>query len=273
MTTRENCETACLMDIGGREEQQNRVAIFEGDAARLLVLGDGAGAHEGGALAAQAVIDAARERFGAPHGDDPASLLRDVASRAHERIGNIAAERGLTPYTTCVLLYVNAATATWAHVGNSRLYRLDGGRLVERTMDHSIVELMRMRGHITEKQMRTHPGQSRLYEALGGRDFPEFEIERRRATEDDAFFLASDGLWENVTESEIEAAFATKNFTDAVRRLAELARLRGASECDNIAVAALRYRRAAPAGGSIVARVRGALGRLRQGRGAPLIAE
>ena len=48
MTVLESLEVATCSDIGGRGEQQDRVAAFESMGARLLVVADGMGGHEGG---------------------------------------------------------------------------------------------------------------------------------------------------------------------------------------------------------------------------------
>ena len=250
------CETACLADIGGREEQQDRVEVFTRHDAQLLVLADGMGGHEGGALAAQAVIDAAREFFEAESNADSADLLTSITNRAHDHINVIGAERGMEPHSTCVLLHLTQTDSTWAHVGDSRLYRFDNGRLIDRTIDHSVVELMRLQGRITEQEMKTHPDQNRLYEALGGKKPPEVETGRGEVSETDGFLLASDGLWENVIDGELEAVFEASDLAEALRRLVDLARVKGGTECDNISVAALRRQRASP---SLAARVRRAL--------------
>ena len=244
MTAAPICETACHTDIGGRDEQQDRVEIFAQDDARLLVLADGMGGHEGGALAAQAVIDVARERVGAAEPCAPKELLIAIAEGAHERINVTGAERGIEPHSTCVLLHLTRAAATWAHVGDSRLYRFDNGRLVDRTVDHSVVELMRLQGRITEEEMKTHPDQNRLYEALGGKQKPEIETGSARAMDSDGFLLVTDGLWENVGERELASVLGARELSAALRDLVERAKAKGGPKCDNISVAVARRRRA-----------------------------
>ena len=98
MTVTSVWDTACHSDIGGRDEQQDRVEVFSRDDAWLLVLADGMGGHEGGALAAQAVIDVARMQFGPATDRKPEQLLFEIAERAHERINGIGAERGIKPH-------------------------------------------------------------------------------------------------------------------------------------------------------------------------------
>ena len=250
MTNGVACETACFVDIGAREEQQDRVEIFADENTLLIVLADGMGGHEGGAMAAQAVIDVAREQFDAFIDGKTSLQLTDIVYCAHERINITGTELGLSPHSTCVLLHLTDTTATWAHVGDSRLYHFDNGRLTERTIDHSMVELMRLQGRLSEEEMKAHPDQNRLYEALGGNNLPEVETGYADTSENDGFLLASDGLWENVSDSELEAVFKAHNLDEALRGLVESAKTKGEPECDNISVAAARHRRAMPSLGS-----------------------
>ena len=239
----ETLETACHSDIGAREEQQDRVTVLSGAEARLLVLADGLGGHSGGALAAQAVIDVARERFEATAEENTVDLLTGIVRTAHERICSIGDDIGASPHSTCVLLYIAATEALWTHVGDSRLYLFDAGRLAARTLDHSVVELMRLQGRIDEEQMKRHPDQNRLYEALGGDRPPEVETDETIVSSETGFLLASDGLWENVFDEELEAIFGARNLTLALTNLVGRAKVRGGPECDNVTVAAARFGR------------------------------
>lgn len=236
-------ETAIWADMGGREEQQDRVAVFDHDGAQLLVIADGLGGHESGALAAQVVVDTAREHFFAHTGhlQDTAGQLDAIVASAHRRINAIESTAGReSPHSTCVLLHIADGMATWAHVGDSRLYRIEDGRLADRTIDHSVVEMMRLRGRITEEEMKTHPDQNRLYEALGGPATPRPDFDAKTVAAGDAFLLASDGVWEHVSNAELEKVFDVPDLTAALKGLVAGARSAGGPACDNLAVAAWR---------------------------------
>ena len=240
-------ETACHEDIGGREEQQDRVVVLDGAGTHLLALADGVGGHEGGAMAAQALTEVASELFRTferVREGTPANLLERIALDAHERINALGLEHGVKPHSTCVLLYLDSDAAAWAHVGDSRLYRFAEGRLAERTMDHSIVELMRLQGRIAEAEMRTHPDKNRLFEALGGDQLPLAEAGGKQTAAGDGFLLLSDGVWENVADADLEAAIRAEDLAGALRHLVASAKARGGAECDNLSVAAARCRAA-----------------------------
>ena len=105
--------------------------------------------------------------------------------------------------------------------------------------------MMRLQGRITEREMKTHADQNRLYEALGGNKAPEVETGSAPVSEDHGFLLASDGLWENVEDIRFgERFFEAEHLDEALRRLVDRAKTRGGAGCDNISVAAARYRRA-----------------------------
>ena len=231
---------AAYADIGGREEQQDRVAVFRDKEAHLLVLADGMGGHEGGALAAQKVIDAAANCFQTGGANTATELLTNIVKGAHEGINALGSEMGISPHSTCVLLHVTATAATWAHVGDSRLYRFDHGHFVERTVDHSITELKRMQGRITEQEMKDHPDQNRLYEALGGDELPQPDIGSKQAASGDGFLLVSDGIWAQVTNAQLEAIFNTTNLASALEHLTKQAKERGGAQCDNLSAVVCR---------------------------------
>lgn len=240
-------ETGWHADIGARNEQQDRAGVFEKDGACLIAVADGMGGHSGGALAAEAVVETARSLFEESDGDaDGPALLASIIGRAHERIVELGAERQLDPHTTCVLLHLTPAGAHWAHAGDSRLYRLADGRIAERTLDHSKVEQLRLEGRITEEEMATHPHQNWVLQALGGWDPPEISTGSAPPGADEAFLLATDGLWENVIPEDIEDAAGADDLAEALRRLVAVARETGGPRCDNITVAVARKRRDTP---------------------------
>ena len=240
MPAAEDFEVAGCTDIGGREEQQDRVAVLKRSGSLLLVLADGMGGHDGGALAAQTVVDVAEEQFSGAHAGQAAELLSSIVESAHERINAIGDARGTAPHSTCVLLHLATAAASWAHVGDSRLYRFSGALLVDRTIDHSVVELMRLQGKITEEEMKTHPDRNRLYEALGGDRSPDIASGHASLAGGEGFLLASDGLWGNVTDAELAAVFTESPLKEHLQSLVNCARTKGGSSCDNISAAVAR---------------------------------
>lgn len=69
---------------------------------------------------------------------------------------------------------------------------------------------------------------------------PVCETARASLSTASGFLLASDGLWDNVYDAELEAVFEVEYLDKAVRSLVTRAKIRGAPWCDNIAVAAIR---------------------------------
>ena len=128
---------------GGRATQQDDLACLHDAAeqAYLLVLADGMGGEGAGELASAGVIDVAR-RLWETRGwrTQPGPLfLEALCQEAHaelRRRGERVA-RG-SPHSTVVALLVRGRQVAWAHVGDSRLYRFRGTRLLGRTEDHSL---------------------------------------------------------------------------------------------------------------------------------------
>ena len=90
MRIQDKYEVASCQDIGGRKEQQDRVAVLWHDEACLIVLADGLGGHDHGAFAAQTVVDVADEVFNADPRAAAAELLDSGPRSLLRRISGLA---------------------------------------------------------------------------------------------------------------------------------------------------------------------------------------
>ena len=93
----------------------------------------------------------------------------------------------------------------WGHVGDSRLYYFKNGRIVKRTLDHSVPQMLVAAGEIDEKEIRHHPDRNRLVRVMGMEwDEPKYQVSEPMPEEPgQAFLLCSDGFWENIEEEQI----------------------------------------------------------------------
>ena len=109
--------------------------------------------------------------------------------------------------TTLVVLVVTESQIKWAHIGDSRLYRFyDNGDKYERTRDHSMVQILKDMGEITEADMRHHEDRNKLLRVMGAewstKNFDLSAVLERG--ESQSFALMTDGFWEYVYEKEME---------------------------------------------------------------------
>ncbi len=253
-------ERGYAQHVGSRNEQQDAGLVLtdEGRTEQLVLVADGMGGHAGGSLASAQVADVAR-RVWAEHKKsplEPKRLLERIIREGHEAINKAGAEKGLTPRSTCALLYLKNGGAHWAHVGDSRIYRLRDGQVSRLTRDHSVVQMLVDLSKVSEDEMGTHPDQNRLTQSLGGEAPPMPDFGTDNVKEHDAFLVCSDGLWEMIPQAEMAAALAAKKLgDDGAKHLVERAFDRAKPKSDNITVALLRV--GGPPAGSIGAALEG----------------
>ncbi len=228
---------ASALTIGDRKEQQDRVAIFhlEDNEAHLLVVADGMGGHEDGAAAAQSVIDTASSRFNQSTIIDPRKFLESICLDAHKAILTLSDNCTTTPGSTCVIAYLTDKQAYCVHVGDSRLYQFHGGRLIHKTSDHSIAQLMEEHESDLKDETRHSTSQNQLYMCLGGNNELTPGFYASKVSVGDFFLLCSDGFWNQV---DVEEIFARTDGTaidqDYAGQLVQLASQQGQGKSDNI---------------------------------------
>ncbi len=245
-------EFADLSLIGNREENQDRVAVAAGEHAALMVVIDGMGGHAEGARAAETAMAALLEAFWqTPHPVfDPLGFLHLSLGRAHDEVVKLGLGLGVEarPRATCAVCLVQDSAAYWAHVGDSRIYQLRQSQVLERTRDHSHVEVLLREGLITEAEVQGHPMRNYVECCLGGdAALPEMSIStRRRLKPGDMLLLCTDGLWANLKDQDLVRFFqsADESLRESLTELGTQMVASAAPYSDNTSAAALRWRAA-----------------------------
>ena len=242
-------EYAELSLVGDREDNQDRVTVSAAEQAALLVVIDGMGGHSDGSRAADTALKSLLESFRQTSLPmfDPLGFLHMALSRAHDEVAKLGNGQTIDtrPRATTAICLVQEGAAFWAHIGDSRVYHLRHGKIVQRTRDHSHVEMLLREGKITEEELPTHPMRNFVECCLGGDPaIPEMTVSGRNVLlPGDVLLLCTDGIWANLRDSDIAGFFREDNqelraWLEALGRRAVQA---SAPFSDNSTAAVLRW--------------------------------
>ena len=227
--------------IGDRECNQDRSLVLSSGETVLLGLADGLGGHPRGEVAAQLLIDVCETLFRrAPKPlAEPEHFMLQCIGKAHQTILRFGRRQTppIAPRTTAVLAVIQAGTAYWVHVGDSRLYLLRTGKIHRQTRDHAQVRFVRQSAGESSRP------RSSLTRCLGGLEQPPTTTcgSPVRLQRHDTILLCSDGLWGQVSAGALTAAFNGNQSTieSALESLVNTAAER--SNSDNVTAVALRW--------------------------------
>jgi serine/threonine protein phosphatase PrpC len=238
-----------LSMIGDREENQDRVGIVSSTDAILLMVFDGMGGHSDGALAADTALQVVSEAFESASKPllDPQGFLYSTLALAHDAVVTVGREVAVDfrPRATCALALVQDGGMFRAHIGDSRVYQMRAGQVVDRSRDHSHVEVLIQQGAITEEQAQEHPMRNFVESCLGG-DWPVPEMcvtGKSRLQQGDVVLVCTDGFWSGLVETGVAKVVATaeRRMEDLVGDLCARAVSVNSPYSDNTTVAGLRW--------------------------------
>lgn len=171
-------------------------------------LADGLGGHGKGEVASKTAVEQAILQF--EKGGCSKETLERIFEAGQEAILARQKADGVTQSmkTTLTALLIDGETIRWGHIGDSRIYYFQNNRLMGRTMDHSVPQMLVAAGEIKEKEIRHHPDRNRLLRVMGVEwDRPSYQLAEpvpRKGRQ--AFLMCSDGFWELVDEKEMVTA-------------------------------------------------------------------
>lgn len=203
----ENMDYAMFSKVGKRSINEDYIDVFQSSLGMVFVLADGLGGHGGGEIASQTAVEEVKKTFLNSSNKNIEYVLKEAFRAAHNMLKKMQNEVQKEDFfkTTLVVLIVSSKEIAWGHIGDSRLYHFEQNQLIERTMDHSVPQMLVNSGDIKEKSIRHHEDRSRLTRVLGAADETSEPYVSMKAprTDDAVFLLCSDGFWELINEKKM----------------------------------------------------------------------
>lgn len=202
----------------------------------LFAVADGMGGHEAGEVASRICVETLAAGVKEVQDDLTAEDLQRLMVRADEAIRDASGARAGTTLAGVAIVREHQGLYWMVfNVGDSRVYRLSEGEFTQVSVDHSEVQELVDRGHISRDEAQHHPRRHVITRALGTGEAPEADFWMLPVHDGDRLMICSDGLTTDVDDPQISQELQDRNSPqDAVDGLIGLA-LRGGGR-DNITV-------------------------------------
>lgn len=207
-----NYSTYTYTNQGGRTHNEDSIALCQEDDCCFCLVADGLGGHKGGAMASDIVATTMMNQWK----DNPPSdqsydqrkeWLEQVIGSTNETLLEAQVAQGNTMKSTLACLELFQNRATWAHVGDSRIFFLTDGHIFHATQDHSVTYKKFIAGDITKEEINFDEDRSSLLRVVGDKNRCTPNVDElpldQPLKEGDAFLICSDGFWEWIFDGEI----------------------------------------------------------------------
>jgi protein phosphatase len=129
-----------------------------------------------------------------------------------------------------------------AHVGDSRLYLIREGQILQLTKDHTVAAERASFGLMSKERLRNHPDRCVLTRSVGRELIVGVDRITRELVQDDVLIVCSDGLYNSLDETEFPRVVESQDAAGGCRALIDAANSIGA--LDNVTAAMVRITRA-----------------------------
>jgi PPM family protein phosphatase len=262
-TTRAPLHIAAVTHPGmsGRQNEDRlavssyRVGQNDPTRSAFAIVSDGIGGHRAGEVAAEIAVETISHMVAQSDARRPLEILDNAIQVTSDLIASKAKDdtQRLGMGTTCACAWVIGNQLFTASVGDSRIYLLRNGALMQLSVDHTWVQEAVERGILQPQDVRIHPNVHVLKRYLGSSNTPQVDIRMRLAKDEsdtesrshqglhllpgDLLILCTDGLTDIVENTEIEPAVRGLDLQSAAQALVNLACARDGK--DNITVVML----------------------------------
>lgn len=211
-----NFKVAYNTDIGIKKQTNQDGLVIKGANTErgdvlLAVVCDGMGGLSKGELASTQVLNTFSDWFER----DLLKMLQDgfseevlflewkqLLERENKNLAQYGIENRISLGTTATAFLIVGKEYFLIHIGDSRVYELTN-RIIQLTVDHTVVAREVAAGRLTEKQAQEDPRRSVLLQCVGASPVIEPFVKKGIWAEDAVYLLCSDGFRHTITEEEI----------------------------------------------------------------------
>lgn len=209
----------------------------------FFVIADGMGGHQAGEVASREAISNLcllfKQKFNSspfPTLEKSQYLLFDIIQQVNEMIYRMGKSdpglKGMGTTLCCILLHREGLV--YAHVGDSRIYRLRQGKLEQLTQDHSLLRELIELGQIDEQNAQDFIYKNIITKAIGTESKVEPSVGVDSIAAGDVILMCTDGLSDLVSHKDIEKIMKETPIEETSERLIQAAKRKGGF--DNITV-------------------------------------
>ncbi len=244
-----------MSDVGLQREHNEDSFVLLKDCG-LFVVADGMGGHRAGDVASKLATETISEFFRSTANDDitwPFHFDTNLSEEENRLLTSIRLanrqiyERG-SRSRECHMMGTTVVGAMFSerksrfyigHVGDSRCYRVRGGKISLLTRDHSLINDYLLAMPDLSEQQRSELPKHVITRALGMGDQVVVDLQHDEPLAGDAYVLCSDGLSGMLTDDEIAAVVSASDDTlENCGKLIQRANERGGE--DNITAIVVR---------------------------------
>lgn len=231
-----------ISDIG-LVRQNNEDVWAELPEIRLYILADGMGGHQAGEVAARETVKTLCRILQKSFKDNNQSL-EEAAASIRKAIGlvnthiykmgkSVSNLKGMG--TTLCVLHIHQEGVIYAHVGDSRIYRMLPGKFELITKDHSLLRELIDIGQISEDKVAGFHYKNIITRAIGTEPFVEVSDNIAPLVPQVRYVLCSDGLSDLISIAEMQHILTeTETLSEAALQLVSLSKIKGGN--DNVTV-------------------------------------
>lgn len=225
---------AARSDVG-RIRSKNDDSAYVG--RHLAVVADGMGGHAGGDVASAATVLDMIHIDRSDYAGEASTTLADEIQTANSLLSELVhvnpklAGMG----TTVTALLLAEGKLHFAHIGDSRAYRLRNGEFEQISVDHTFVQRLIDEGRLRPEEAESHPHKNVLMRVLGDVDAsPELDLDTLDVEPGERWLLCSDGLNYVAAHAVERTVRETKDLRECVETLVDLTLEAGSP--DNVTV-------------------------------------
>jgi PPM family protein phosphatase len=229
-----------------------RVSETDATPSVFAIVSDGIGGHHAGEVAAEMAVETISHMVSQSDVRHPLGTLDHAIQVTSDAIALKAKDdhHRLGMGTTCACAWIIGSQLFIASVGDSRVYLLRNGHLMQLTVDHTWVQEAVESGLLGPEEVRKHPNVHVIRRYLGSSKTPQADTRLRLAKDEtdtqarsnqglrllpgDLLLLCTDGLTDVVENAEIESIMRNQRLQAAAQALVDLACSRGG--IDNLTV-------------------------------------